>query len=42
LIHPADSVKINEQTEVNEYTIQIFTDGSKNEHGVGWGTAIYI
>jgi hypothetical protein len=40
--HPADSVKINEQTEGNEHTIQIFTDGSKNEHGVGSGTAIYI
>ena len=40
--HPADSVKINEQTEGNEHTIQIFTDGSKNEHGVGSGTDIYI
>ena len=40
--HPADSVKINEQNEGNEHTIQIFTDGSKNEHGVGLGTAIYI
>jgi len=40
--HAADSVKINEQTEGNEHTIQIFTDGSKNEHGVGSGTAIYI
>jgi len=40
--HPADSVKINEQKERNKHTIQIFTDGSKNEHGVGSGTAIYI
>ena len=39
--HPADSVKINEQKEGNEHTIQIFTDGSKNERGVGSGTAIY-
>jgi hypothetical protein len=41
-IHPADSVKINEQTEVNERTIHIFTDGSKNGHGVGSGTATHI
>jgi len=40
--HAADSVKINEQKEGNEHTIHIFTDGSKNEHGVGSGTAIYI
>jgi hypothetical protein len=40
--HSADLVKINEQTEGNEHTIQIFTDGSKNEHDVGSGTAIYI
>jgi len=40
--HLADSVKINEQKEGYEHTIQIFTDGSKNEHGVGSGTAIYI
>ena len=40
--HPADSVRISEQNEAKEHTIQIFTDGSKNEHGVGSGTAIYI
>jgi hypothetical protein len=40
--HPADSVTISEQNEANEHTIQIFTDGSKNKHGVGSGTAIYI
>ena len=40
--HPADSVTISEQNKANEHTIQIFTDGSKNEHGVGSGTAIYI
>ena len=43
--HPANSVKIIEElvleNETNEHTIQIFTDGSKNEHGVGSGTAIY-
>jgi ribonuclease HI len=40
--HPADSVTISEQNEANEHTIQIFTDGSKNEHGVGSGTATYV
>jgi hypothetical protein len=43
-IHPADSVRINEWTEEKEHTIQIrvYTDGSKNEQGVGSGLAIYI
>jgi hypothetical protein len=40
--HPADSVKIREQNEGDEQTIQIFTDGNKNEHEVGSGIAIYI
>jgi hypothetical protein len=40
--HPADSVTTSEQNGANEETIQIFTDGSKNEHGVGSGIAIYI
>ena len=42
--HPAESVTvtISEQNEANEHMIQIYTDGSKNEHGVGSGTAIYI
>jgi len=31
--HQADSVKINAQKERNEHTIQIFTDGSKNQFG---------
>jgi len=40
--HPADSVTISEQNEANERTIQIFTDGSKNEHRVGSETGLYI
>jgi ribonuclease HI len=40
--HLADTVRISKQSEVKEHTIQIFTDGSKNEHGVRLGTAIYI
>jgi ribonuclease HI len=39
--HPADSVRICEHNEAKDYTIHIYTDGSKNEHGVGSGIAIY-
>jgi len=40
--HPADSVRISEQGQEKEHMIHIYTDGSKNEHGVGSGSAIYI
>ena len=36
-LHPADSVKITEAAE--EQGIQIYTDGSTNENGVGAGRA---
>jgi ribonuclease HI len=39
-LHPADSVKITEQKD--EHAIQIYTDGSKSEHGVGARVAIFI
>jgi ribonuclease HI len=39
--HPAD-VKIIEAKEYKEQTIQACTDGSKNEHGVGSGVAIFV
>jgi ribonuclease HI len=39
-LHPGDSVRITEQQD--ETAIQIFTDGSKSEHGVGAGIAIFI
>ena len=39
---PADSVRISEQIEGKEHTIQMFTGGSKIEHGVGSGTATYV
>ena len=35
-------LRISEQNEGKEHTIQIFSDGSKNEYCVGSGTAIYI
>jgi hypothetical protein len=39
-LHPADSVRITEQQD--EHAVQIFTDGSKSEHGVGAGIAVFI
>jgi ribonuclease HI len=40
--HPADVVKIIEDNGYKEQTIQIYTDGSKNEHGVGSGMTIFV
>jgi ribonuclease HI len=39
-LHLADSVRITEQKD--EHALQVFTDGSKNKHGVGAGIAIFI
>jgi len=39
--HPTDAVKIIEGKENNERTIQLYTNGSKSEHGVGSGVAIF-
>ena len=39
-LHPADSVRITEQKD--EHATQVFTGGSKNEHGVGAGIPIFI
>jgi ribonuclease HI len=40
--HPADALKIIEVNDYEDQTIQIYTDGSKQEHGVRSGVAIYI
>jgi hypothetical protein len=39
-LHPADAVRITEIPEDDE--IKIYTDGSKNDNGVGAGIAIVI
>ena len=39
-LHPADPIEIREPSGIPP-TLQIFTDGSKNEHGVGSGVAIF-
>jgi ribonuclease HI len=40
--HPADVVKMKEVNGDKEHTIQVYTDGSKNDHGVGSGVAILV
>jgi ribonuclease HI len=39
--HPAEAAAIVEGTEYEEQTLQIYTDGSKNEQGVGAGVTIF-
>jgi len=39
--HPADTIEIREPSG-KPPTLQIFTDGSKSEHGVGSGVAIFM
>ena len=39
--HPANSVKITEGQEDSKHTIHVYTDGSKGEHRVGSGIAIF-
>ena len=37
----AYSVKITEGQEDSKHTVHVYTDGSKSEHGVGSGVAIF-
>jgi hypothetical protein len=39
--HPAETITFRTENNEEASTIQIFTDGSKSDHGVGKGTAIY-
>ena len=39
--HPAAAVKITEAKRHEEQMIQVYTDGSKNEQGVGSGVVIF-
>jgi len=41
-LHPAISLTILEDCKDDDSTIQIYTDGSKNEQGFGAGVAIFI
>ena len=40
--HPATHVKITEGYEDSSHPIQAYTDGSKNDLGVGAGIAIFL
>jgi ribonuclease HI len=40
--HPANTVEIIDSPEDRKHNIHIYTDGSKNEQGVGSGIAIFI
>ena len=39
--HPAKALEIIRKTEGQEYTVEIYTDGSKNSGGVGSGIVIF-
>ena len=39
--HPANSVKITGGQEGSKHTVHVYTNGSKGEHGVGFGIAIF-
>jgi len=39
--HPAETINFLTEDNEDTSTIQIFTDGSKSEQGVGAGTAIF-
>jgi len=41
-LHPAISLTFLENCKDDDSTIQIYTDGSKNEQGIGAGVAIFI
>jgi hypothetical protein len=40
--HPAEAIEIKEKCDEMEYMIEVYTDGSKSENGVGSGIAIFI
>ena len=40
--HPPDTIKIKGKDESTDYTVMIYTDGSKNDTGVGSGVAVFM
>ena len=40
-IHPANTVTVEEVVSDEEATLHVFTDGSKEEQGVGAGTVVF-
>jgi len=39
--HPANTVEITDGQEDGNHNIHVYTDGSKTEHGVGSGIAMF-
>jgi len=39
--HPKNTVEITDGQEERNYNIHVYTDGSKSEHGVGYGIAMF-
>jgi len=42
LTRPAEVIEIKEKCERMEYMIEVYTDGSKSENGIGSGIAVFI
>jgi ribonuclease HI len=40
--NPADEIKTTEDKGYEQRTVLIYKDGSKNDHGVGSGVAIFV
>lgn len=40
--HPAENIELQEKDDDERYTVQIYTDGSRTDTGVGSGIAVYI
>ena len=40
-MHPSKHITIIEGQEKNTHSLQVYTDGSKNEEGVGSGIALF-
>jgi ribonuclease HI len=40
--HLADAIELKEKCEGREYTIDIYTDGSKSSSGVGSGIEVFV
>jgi hypothetical protein len=39
--HPADIVNIQESDKEQEYPIEVYSDGSKSDKGVGFGVVLF-
>jgi hypothetical protein len=42
LPHPSDTIEIKGKDASTDYTVMIYTDGSKNDTGVGSGFSVFM